>query len=131
MKEFGEWMNVNKEAIYDTRPWAIFGEGPIAEEDIPLNAQGFNEGSYSNAGSQEIRFTQKGDVLYATALAWPENQTVTIKSLASDSKLYTDKIRSIELLGYGKVKFTRTDQGLSITLPAQQTNTIAPVFKIK
>ena len=66
LNEFGAWMNINKEAIYDTRPWAVFGEGPIAEEDIPLNAQGFNEGSYSQAGAKEIRFTQTPKYLYAT-----------------------------------------------------------------
>lgn len=132
LKEFGQWMNCNKEAIYDTRPWNIFGEGPIAEEDIPLNAQGFNEGSYSNAGAREIRFTQKGKALYATALAWPENRMITIKSLASGSELYTKRIRSVELLGYGKVKFSRTDKGLTITLPQQdEFKSIAPVFKIK
>lgn len=58
MNEFGDWMNINREAIFDTRPWEIFGEGPIAEADIKINAQGFNEGSYSRATAQEIRFTQ-------------------------------------------------------------------------
>lgn len=37
-------MNINKEAIYDTRPWKVFGEGPIAEGNVQLKAQGFNEG---------------------------------------------------------------------------------------
>lgn len=58
LNEFGNWMNINKEAIFDTRPWKIFGEGPIAEADIKINAQGFNEGAYSKATAQEIRFTQ-------------------------------------------------------------------------
>ena len=40
-------MSVNKEAIYDTRPWKVFGEGPIANADIKINAQGFNEGAYT------------------------------------------------------------------------------------
>lgn len=58
LNEFGDWMNINKEAIYDTRPWKVFGEGPIASADIKINAQGFNEGSYGQATAQEIRFTQ-------------------------------------------------------------------------
>lgn len=49
LNEFGEWININKEAIFDTRPWEVFGEGPIAEADIKINAQGFNEGAYSKA----------------------------------------------------------------------------------
>ena len=64
-------MRVNKESIIGTHPWKIFGEGPIADSDIKLNAQGFNEGAYTRAGATEIRFTQKVNTLFATALAWP------------------------------------------------------------
>ena len=131
LNEFGEWMNINKEAIYSTRPWEVFGEGPIAEADIKINAQGFNEGAYSKATAQEIRFTQTKKDLYATVLAWPENGNVIIKSLAADSKLFPQKIRKVELLGYGPVRFNRTAEGLFITLPSKQLNKIAPVFKIK
>lgn len=131
LNEFGAWMDINKEAVYDTRPWKVFGEGPIAEEDIPLNAQGFNEGSYNKADSKEIRFTQKGDVLYATALGWPESHTVIIKSLAAGSELYPEEIHEVTLLGYGKVQAERTAGGLAITLPAEPLNQIAPVFRIR
>lgn len=131
LNEFGEWMNINKEAIYSTRPWEVFGEGPIAEADIKINAQGFNEGAYSKATAQEIRFTQTKKDLYATVLAWPENGNVIIKSLAADSKLFPQKIRKVELLGYGPVRFNRTAEGLSINLPEKKLNNIAPVFKIK
>ena len=131
LNEFGEWMNINKEAIYNTRPWEVFGEGPIAEADIKINAQGFNEGAYSKATAQEIRFTQTKKDLYATVLAWPENGNVVIKSLAADSKLFPQKIRKVELLGYGSVRFSRTAEGLSINLPKNKLNNVAPVFKIK
>ncbi len=132
LREFGTWMNANKESIIDTRPWKKFGEGPIAEADIQINAQGFNEGAYTRATSQEIRFTQTGKYIYATALAWPkEGHTVTIKSLAAGSPLHPSRISRVELLGYGKVPFTRTDEGLTVTLPEQQVNRIAPVLRIK
>lgn len=131
LNEFGDWMNINKEAILDTRPWEIFGEGPIAEADIKINAQGFNEGSYSKATAQEIRFTQTKKDLYATVLAWPTEKQILIKSLADESKLFPGKISRVELLGYGKVPFTRTDKGLLINMPDKQINKIAPVFKIK
>ena len=131
LTEFGEWMNINKEAIYDTTPWKVFGEGPIADSDIAINAQGFNEGSYTNTTAQEIRFTQKGDDLYVTALAWPENKKVIVKSLAQGNELYPEEIKEVELLGYGKVGFKRTAEGLVIELPGKQLNKIAPVFKVK
>ncbi len=131
LNEFGDWMNINKEAILDTRPWEIFGEGPIAEADIKINAQGFNEGSYSKATAQEIRFTQTKKDLYATVLAWPTEKQILIKSLSDESKLFPGKISRVELLGYGKVSFTRRDKGLLINMPDKQVNKIAPVFKIK
>ena len=123
-------MAVNSEAIYDTRPWTVFGEGPVAESDIPLNAQGFNEGSYSKAGADEIRFTSKAGVLYAVALGWPEDGKLVIKSLAEGGRVAPAKVESVELLGYGKVAFSRTAAGLEAVLPVR-LNSIAPVLKIK
>lgn len=130
LKEFGAWMKVNSEAIYDTRPWKVFGEGAIAESDIALNAQGFNEGAYGVATSKEIRFTQKGKDLYAVALAWPDDRKIMIKSLSLSSNLYTGKIKKVELLGFGKVDFTQTDKGMIVELPDLKLNDIAPVLKI-
>ena len=130
LNELGDWMNVNGEAVYDTRPWKVFGEGPIAEADIKINAQGFNEGSYSKATAQEIRFTQTNKNLYATVLAWPTENRILIKSLAEGNALFPGKIRKVELLGYGKVTFTRTGQGLLVNMPEKRVNDIAPVLKI-
>lgn len=131
LNEFGDWMKINKEAIYDTRPWKVFGEGPIAESDIPLNAQGFNEGSYSSVTAQEIRFTQKGNSLYVTALSWPDDRAVIVKSLSTGNELYPFEIKEVELLGYGNVEFMRTSVGLEIRLPNQRLNKIAPVLRIR
>lgn len=131
LNDLGDWMIANKECIIDTRPWKIFGEGPIAESAVPINAQGFNEGTYDKASSKEIRFTQTDKNLYATVLAWPEDKQILIKSLAAGSDLYPAKISKVELIGYGKVPFTRTDKGLLIKIPDTQVNKIAPVFRIK
>ncbi len=131
LKEFGKWMQVNKESIINTRPWVCFGEGPIADSAIKINAQGFNEGAYTRATAQEIRFTQTRQFIYATALAWPEGKEVVIKSLAAGSRYHTGKVERIDLLGYGKVPFIRTAEGLVIRLPEQRVNTIAPVFRIR
>ena len=127
----GDWMNVNKEAIYSTRPWKIFGEGPVAESDIALNAQGFNEGSYEKMSSEEIRFTQTPKSLYALVLDWPEDNRVVIKSLSKGNELYPEKIKNVTLLGYGKVPFRRTSAGLEVSLPLEIENKTVPVIKIK
>ena len=131
IKGIGDWIKVNGEAIYSTRPWHVFGEGPIANSDIKLNAQGFNEGAYTKATSEEIRFTQTPKYLYAISLAWPEDGNVTVKSLAEGSSLHDKKIKSVELLGYGKVKFTRDSEGLKVKIPADATRSEAPVLKIR
>lgn len=129
LNEFGAWMNVNKEAIYDTHPWKVFGEGPIADSDIKINAQGFNEGSYTNATAAEKRFTQTNKALYVTLLAWPNESKATIKSLSLGNALYPQKIKQVELLGYGKIPFSRTHEGLTVTLPSKHSDKIAPVIK--
>jgi len=133
MKEFGAWMKVNKEGIIATRPWKKFGEGPIADSTVKINAQGFNDGNYTKAGAEEIRFTQSkdGKTLYAANLAWPKDHTITIKSLSDGNALYPKAIRSVELLGYGKVRYTRTSDALIVTLPDNDLNAIMPILKIR
>lgn len=131
MKEFGAWMKINKESIVGTRPWKIFGEGPVANADIKINAQGFNDGQYSKAGAEEIRFTQSkdGKTIYVSALAWPENGQISIKALAEGNELCPDKFKKVELLGFGRVNYSRNDEAMTISLPAKQ-NDIMPVVKI-
>lgn len=133
MKEFGAWMHINKEGIVATRPWKIFGEGPIANADIKINDQGFNDGQYTKAGSDEIRFTQSKDgrYLYVASLAWPEDHKMKVLSLALGSSLFPSKIKKVELLGYGSVKFEQSSESLIVTLPEVNINNIMPVLKIK
>ena len=123
------WMSVNKESIFGTRPWVRFGEGPVAEKAIKLNAQGFNDGQYSNMDSRDIRFNQTKKHLYVTAMGWPDDGKLVIKSLAKGNKDFRKSISSVYLLGYGKLKASQTAEGLCVSLP-KPTNQIAPVLKI-
>ena len=124
------WMQQNSEAIYGTRPWTRFGEGPVAEADIKMNAQGFNEGSYAKMGADEVRFTQTQQYLYAIPLGWPKDGQIVIKSLAKGNPNYTKKIKQVELLGYGHLKVKQSTEGLFVSLPAP-VNDIAPVLRIR
>ncbi|WP_276893834.1 alpha-L-fucosidase [Hallella bergensis] len=130
LDELGEWMQVNKESIIGTRPWKLFGEGPVAEANIKLNAQGFNDGMYGNMTWKDIRFNQTSKYLYATAMGWPESGQLIIKSLAKGKSGLTRKINAVELLGYGRIKTQQTSKGLVVNLP-KPVNSIAPVLKIK
>ena len=124
------WMTQNGESIFGTRPWEIFGEGPVAEKDIKLNAQGFNDGQFAGMDYRDIRFNQTKKYLYVTAMGWPADKRLVIKSLAKDNKYFKKRISSVQLLGYGKVKARQTAEGLEVELP-QPVNQIAPVLKIE
>jgi alpha-L-fucosidase len=130
VEEIGVWMAINSEGIYDTRPWKIFGEGPAADNSNPINAQGFNEGK-TQYSSKDIRFTTKKGILYAIVMGWPEDGKVVIKSLSDSNPLYSAKIKSVEILGSGKVKFSSNASGLIVTLPSKKLSDIAFVLKVK
>jgi alpha-L-fucosidase len=130
VEKIGEWMAVNSEGIYDTRPWKVFGEGPTAENANPINAQGFNEGKTSYS-SKDIRFTTKNGVLYAIVMGWPEDGKVVIKSLSTSHLPNQKNIKQVELLGSGNVKFVSGADGLTVTLPAKKSSDIAFILKIK
>jgi alpha-L-fucosidase len=94
VKEVGEWMKLNNEAVYATRPWKIFGEGPAIQTAAPLNAQGFNEGKGKPLGAEDFRFTTKGNILFATFFAWPNNSKVLVKSMATVKNFNSAVIRN-------------------------------------
>lgn len=130
LDELGEWMKINGESIFGTRPWNTFGEGPIAEKGVAIKAQGFNDGQYWKMDSHEIRFNQTRKYLYATAMAWPKDGMLTIHTLARDNNLIKGKISSVYLLGYGKLAAKQDADGLHVKLP-KAINKIAPVLRIK
>lgn len=124
VEEIGQWMQINSECIYDTRPWKVFGEGPAIANAAPLNAQGFNEGKGKPFTHEDIRFTVKGNTLYACFLGWPELQELMVKSIVSNAG-------TVELLGHGKVEFTSGTDGLKVQLPSQRPCENAYVLKIE
>ena len=123
-----EWMDVNGVSIYGTRPWKTFGEGPVAEASNPINAQGFNENN--NYSAEDIRFVQRNDTVFTTIMRWPRNKNVMIKSFGMTSPYYCGNVKSVDLLGYGPLQFENGIEGLSITLPEEHTNKIAPVLVV-
>ncbi len=125
-----DWMDVNKECIFGTRPWKVFGEGP-ASGGAALTAQGFNEGKGKPLTAQDVRFTKKGDTLFAIVLGAP-GADVSIKSLGKSSKLLGFDLDRIELLGSGEtIKWKQAEDALIINKPAHIPNTFANVFKLQ
>ena len=79
---------------------------------------------------RDVRFNQTKKYLYATAMGWPKDGRLIIKSLAKGNTYFKKSITSVFLLGYGKLKATQTAEGLVVTLP-QPCNKIAPILRIQ
>ncbi len=124
------WMQINQEAIHGTRPWKVMGEGPQMAATEPSKGENFNEDKVKPFTEEDVRFTKKGDALYAIIMGAPKS-AVTIKSLGTAAKLYDGMIGSIALLGSDeKLTWSQSTEALTIEVPKSVPNRIAVVFKI-
>jgi alpha-L-fucosidase len=127
-----DWMAVNSEAIYDTRPWKIFGgDGPSTAPLPPGTSSSFNEAKRTELGPDDVRFTTKGDALYAFVMGWPGKDAV-IAALAPGGPHGVGTIRQVELLGApGHLEWRQGAEGLRVTLPASKPCQHAIAFKVR
>ena len=139
VSEIGAWLKVNGEAIYATRPWKTYGEGPSTTAAEKGQFDGQTDVSNKPLTVEDIRFTQSkdGKTLYAIVLEIPKDGQVTVKSLATNSPNWPGKIGSVRLVGssgwFGgtKLNFTRDENGLHVSLPEKFDGQIAFALKIK
>ena len=105
VQQIGAWLKTNGEAIYATRPFAVFGEG-------------------------NVYYTRKGAAIYAISLGWPSGTTLSLTNLRKGTP-YLGNVTKVELLGHsGTLGFTQNGTSLTINLPASRTSSAAYAFKI-
>ena len=122
LTDIAAWMKINGEAIFDTRPWRIYGEGPTT-----VVAGMHGEGAARPWTGQDIRFTTKGQTLYAFALDWPQDGRMQIRALTPQE----GRVEAGELLGGPALPFRQTEQGLVIDLPTERPVSTAPAVRLR
>lgn len=129
LSDVGNWLKVNGEAIYETRPWKINAEGPM---DKFITAGKHPTWNFNNnCDSGDLRFTVKGNALYVLALGWPDDMILHIRSINSENNLISGSITNVSLVGSKKkVMWTVEKDGTHIVLP-EKLNDIALVLKFE
>ena len=140
LQEIGQWMSVNGEAIYGTRPWTVFGEGPthginptfngVAAQN-PLTPNNPNYSGQNIFTAQDIRFVKKGEVLYSLVMAIPTSD-IRITSLGKSSPVSGKTIAKVMLLGSGEqLKWKQDKDALVIQKPSKMPCDYILAFKIE
>lgn len=124
LTEIGKWLKVNGEAIYASRPWKVAGEGENK------GTSGYmTDNQKTEYTAQDIRFTTRGNNLYAISLAWTTGDILikSIKEYAPDIQ-----IKSIKMLGLDQeLDYQLTNEGLRVSFPKQKPTDYAHVLKIE
>ena len=122
----GQWLRKFGEAVYGTRPWIVYGEGPTRM------AKGGHFLKVHAHKAEDVRFTSKPGVVYAIMLGWPgAEREVVIRSFAPDSLKGEIGVKGVSFIGSSeRIKWKLRKEGLAITTPSVAPDDLAVVVKI-
>ena len=124
LDEIAAWNALNGEAIFSSRPWQTFGEGPTKP---PLGHMAESEAKPFTA--EDVRFTKTAGTLYAIFLDWPQS-TARIAALGSTA-LPNAAIERVDLLGGPELTTRRTSSHLEVDVPAPRDGRFVPVIRLR
>ena len=108
VKKIGDWFRINSEAVYDTTPYTVCGEGPLTAKKPKKHLRKLK------CTHKDIRFTKKGNCIYAFCLR-ARRGVIRIQSLADKQS----EIESITVLGADSCQWEFTKKGLIIKYKAK------------
>ena len=140
LEEIGDWLALNGEAIYETRPYLIAAEGPTVVEDADYDTQRIAEqldkGAAADVRSnvltgRDYRFTTRGEILYVIAMGWPEEGWFRIRTLRENGPC-AKKVGRVTLIGQKEpLTFIRDGEALHVKAPERKPCDYAYVLKIE
>ncbi|MBQ3865133.1 MAG: alpha-L-fucosidase [Clostridia bacterium] len=119
LNELASWFMVCSEAVYNTRPWKVFGEG-----ETRVKIEGFTEEKTAWSRS-DFRFVQKDGCVYAFMMGLQPGETAVLRSFADE------KVSGVTLVGAGDLPYRHEFGILSVPLPARLPTKYTNVLKIK
>jgi alpha-L-fucosidase len=128
----GSWLKKYGEAIYSTRAWEQYGEGPTKMGAAHGIMMGPSAGT-----ARDIRYTRNKDntILYAILLGWDKDQKQVNLSMLSSEKMNCSTLKSVELINNESGKYLllaskQTSDGLIVNLPEKSFEESAYVLKL-
>ena len=125
LRQIGAWLRVNGEAIYDTRPAFLFGEGPTR-----LKEGAFGSERNKDLTAHDLRFTTSANAFYIHVLGAPGNE-VRVASLTRDTPLPFGTLHKAEMLGTSQpLRWEWKPDGLVLQIPETRPSDDALVIKL-
>ncbi len=127
LKGITAWMKVNSGAIYCSRPWKIYGEGPSFENQEKGKFGGVKDVRAYVEG--DVRFTTRDGKLYAFYME-PPTGDILLKSLGRKAATF-ERVAEVKMVGSEeKLKWSQHDGGLEIKKPASLPDYATTVYEI-